>query len=75
MEDTRVFYAPGDIVTIKHEELENRPIMMVKEKVETTMKDKEGCLTTTFVGIRTIWFDKNQDLQSAVFSTKDLMHI
>ena len=49
--------------------------MLVKEKVEKSFKDREGNLSNTFICIKCIWFDKNQVLQEAIFSTKDLMHI
>ena len=75
IDDIKVFYAPGDIVKLRHESIENRPTMLVKEKVEKSFKDREGNLSDTFIGIKCIWFDKNQVLQEAIFSTKDLMHI
>jgi hypothetical protein len=37
--------------------------------------NKDGNKETIFVGIKTRWFDKNQTLQEAIFSTKDLKHI
>ena len=45
------------------------------DEIEKSFKDKEGNLSNTFIGIKCIWFDKNQVLQEAIFSTKDLMHI
>ena len=32
IDDIKVFYAPGDIVKLRHESIENRPTMLVKEK-------------------------------------------
>lgn len=75
MEDVKVFYTPGDIVVLRHESIENRPAMLVKEKIEKSFKDKTGKLSNTFIGIKCVWFDKNQVLQEAIFSTKDLKHI
>lgn len=74
IDELRVFYSPGELVTIRHD-LENKPVMLVKEKVERSFKDKDGNTNTTFVGIKVQWFDKNQVLREAIFSTKDLMHI
>ena len=75
IDEIKVFYTPGDIVKLRHESIENRPTMLVKEKVEKSFKDREGNLSNTFIGIKCIWFDKNHVLQEAIFSTKDLMHI
>ena len=73
--DSRVFYSPRDIVTLRHSSLENKPIMLVKEKVEKQLKDKEGNISNVFLGIKCIWFNKNQDIKEYIFSTKDLMHV
>ena len=75
IDEIKVFYTPGDIVKLRHEAIENRPTMLVKEKVEKSFKDREGNLSNTLIGIKCIWFDKNQVLQKAIFSTKDLMHV
>lgn len=75
IEDNRIFYSPGDIVKLRHESLDYVPNMLVKEKVEKSFKDKDGKISNTFIGIRCIWFDKNQVLREAIFSTKDLKHI
>ena len=34
IDEIKVFYTPGDIVKLRHEAIENRPTMLVKEKVE-----------------------------------------
>lgn len=54
MFEEKVFYAPGDIVKLRHDAIENRPVMLVKEKVEKSFKDKEGNLSNTFLGIKCI---------------------
>lgn len=66
----KIFYTPGVLVTLKHDEL-NSPIMMVKEKQTRTYK-RGNELVTEFIGIRVQWFDKNNVLREGVFSTKDL---
>lgn len=73
-DDLKTFYNPGDIVTIKHD-LENKPTMYVLEKVTRTISDKSGSKESMFIGIKCRWFDKNQVLREAIFSTKDLTHI
>ena len=75
IDEIKVFYAPGDIVKLRHEAIENRPAMLVKEKVKKSFKDREEHLSNTFIGIKCIWFDKNKVLQETIFSTKDLMKI
>lgn len=68
----KTFFKPGDIVKLKHEQL-NSPVMYVVEKVTKTFKHNNE-LTNIFKGIRCRWFDVNMVLQEAVFSTKDLIH-
>lgn len=72
--EERVFYNPGDIVKLKHD-LENVPTMYVVEKVTRNIMDKDGGKESIFIGIKCRWFDKNQILHEAIFSTKDLIHI
>lgn len=69
--DSRVYLTPGNIVRVKHN-IENRPKMIVTEKANKSIKNKDGEYESLFVGIKCIWFDKNQDLQTAIFNTKDL---
>lgn len=71
--DAKVFYNPGDVVKVKHE-LENIPMMYVVEKVTRNIIVKDGEKETVFVGIKCRWFDKNQVLREATFSSKDLIH-
>lgn len=73
--DDKVFFNPGDIVQIR-QPLPNRPIMMVTEKVTRNYKnERDGEMTSAFIGIRCRWFSDDQKLQEAIFSTKDLEHI
>lgn len=74
MEAGYVYFNAGDIVTVKHA-LENKPKMLVVDKVSRSMVNKEGEKETMFVGIRCRWYDKNQTLQEAIWSTKDLIHV
>ena len=50
--------------------------MIVKEKETKRFNPNKEELGSNFlVGIRCIWFDKEQRLQEAVFNTKDLILI
>jgi len=67
-----LFYAPGDIVTIRHN-VPNKFIGWIVEKVNRNVKNADGGYDNLFVGMKVRWFDNNGDLQEAVVSTKDLM--
>ena len=72
MNDDRVYFMPGDLVQVR-QNIDNKPIMIVKEKETKRFNpNREDQGKDFLVGIRCIWFDKNQDLQEAVFNTKDL---
>lgn len=71
IENFYTFYMPGDLVILKHKELRS-PIMLVKEKVSKQFKNEAGEISNIFRGMKCIWFDKNNVLQEAIFSTKDL---
>ena len=51
MEEDKVYFIPGQLVTLKHD-LENKPKMLVMEKVTKNFIDKNGERTSTFIGIR-----------------------
>lgn len=74
LDNEKIFFNAGQIVRLKHDNLENVPNMMVTEKVSRSMI-KNGEKETIFMGIKCRWFDKNGVLQEAIFSTKDLMHV
>lgn len=74
METAYVYFNAGDIVTVKHA-LENKPKMLVVDKVSRSMINKDGEKETTFIGIKTRWFSEDGKLQEAIWSTKDLMHV
>lgn len=67
----KIFFAPGDVVTIKHP-LDMKPVMLVKGKETKVIRDKDG---THFLGIRCFWFTTKMEYQEQVFSTKDLIHV
>lgn len=69
----KTFFNPGDIVIIKHNEIQG-PVMYVVEKVTKAFK-RNNEIINDFRGIKCRWFDKNMVLQEAIFSTKDLKHL
>lgn len=72
--DERVYFTPGDVVIVRHEQLDNRPVMYVVEKISRSIVNKDGDRENVFMGIRTRWFSEDGKLQEATFSTKDLIH-
>jgi len=67
----KVFYLPGDRVTLK-QDIPNKPTMIVVEKKTMTIKPKEGLKTNFFQGMKCMWFTTTGELLEHVFSTKDL---
>ena len=68
----KVFFTPGDIVTIKHD-ISNRPTMLVKGKETKTIRGNDDA--THFKGIRCFWFTVDGKYEEETFSTKDLVHV
>lgn len=72
MTNEQIYFNPGMVVRVKHD-IENRPKMFVVEKVTRSIINKEtNEKESVFLGIKCRWFDKNYDLQEAIYSTKDL---
>ena len=74
MDTAYVYFNAGDIVQVKHA-IDNRPKMLVVDKVSRSMVNKDGDKETTFLGIKCRWFSQDGKLQEAIFSTKDLIHV
>ena len=72
-QDSYIYFNPGDLVEVKHD-IANKPKMLVLEKVTRCITTKDGEKNNIFCGRKCTWFDKHQDLQTAIFSTKDLKH-
>lgn len=73
MENEKIYFQPGDLVTIR-QELPNKPVMLVVQKETRTFKDnntKEDFL----IGIKCRWFTTSGALEEAIFNTKDLVLI
>lgn len=72
MESDKIFLIPGDVVQIR-QDIANKPRMLIIKKVNSMFKDENG--KGPLVGMKCIWFTTNGELQSGVFSTKDLIKI
>lgn len=76
MEDTNIYFNPGDVVQLK-QDIPNKPIMIVVKKETSLFKhdrradDKRPILK----GIRCRWFTSTGELQENVFNTKDLCKV
>lgn len=71
MDDNKIYFQPGDLVTLK-KDIPNKPTMIVVKKVTTIFKnDNESSLK----GIRCRWFTKDGLLQESIWNTKDLIKI
>lgn len=70
----KIYFVAGDIVEVRHN-IENKPKMFVTDKITKSIKDKDGNIENVFLGLKCKWYDKNQVLHEAIFSTKDLKHV
>lgn len=71
MNDEKIFFQPGDLVILRHNEVKNKPVMYIVEKVSKQYKSGDE-ISNVFTGMRCRWFDDNKVLREAIFSTKDL---
>lgn len=71
MLEDKIFFQPGDIVTLK-QDIPNKPIMLVERKVEMTFKNDK---VKTLRGIACRWFTSTGEIQKEIFSTKDLVKL
>lgn len=71
MEDKMMFF-PGDLVTLR-QELPNKPVMVVVRKESAIFRDENK--TNSLKGIRCRWFTTHNELQEAVWNTKDLIKV
>lgn len=73
MNDEKIFFLPGDVVTIR-QDIPNKPTMVVIKKETYIFKnrdDKEPSLR----GIKCRWFTTDGHMQEAVYNTKDLIKL
>lgn len=68
--ETKQFFLPGDIVTLR-QDIPNKPTMIVVKKVTKTIRT-ETLRGDFFQGILCRWFTTQGQLQEALFNTKDL---
>jgi len=71
--DTKQFYLPGDVVTLR-QELPNKPTMIVVRKVTKTIRVNE-MKNDFFQGILCKWFTTTGELQESIWNTKDLIKL
>jgi len=64
----KVFFIPGDLVTIKHD-IPNKPTMLVKSKETKTIRETDA---NHFIGIKCFWFTTEGLYQESIYNTKDL---
>ena len=79
LDKEKVFFCPGDLLTLKHD-IPNKPKIMYMVKKETRLVKSESANGSTFTdeyfeGIRCRWFSLDQKLQEAIFNTKDLIKL
>ena len=65
-------FFPGDLVSLR-QDLPNKPVMIVVRKESTIFRDETK--NNNLKGIRCRWFTTTNELQEAVWNTKDLIKI
>ena len=73
MEKNKIYFLPGDLVTVR-KELLHKPTMYVIKKVVKNF-NIENITNDYFQGILCRWFTSDGELQEAVFNTKDLLKL
>lgn len=71
--DDKIYFLPGDLVQLR-QDLPNKPTMIVVRKETSLLKSRVN-EDNILKGIRCRWFTINQELQEAVFNTKDLQKL
>lgn len=69
MEDEKIYFKPGDCVTLRQHKVMHAPVMLVVRKA-TNLFNKDN---PSFKGIKCRWFTDSGLMQEAVFNTKDLI--
>lgn len=70
MEESKIFYKPGDIVTLK-QDIPNKPKMVVLRIERNIIKNDNN--NQLLKGVKCRWFTNDGSIQEAIFSTKDLL--
>lgn len=74
MEETNVYFNPGDVVQVR-QNISNKPRMMVIRKVTSIFKhdpSKNEDKKSTLKGIKCMWYGTDGTPHEYIFSTKDL---
>lgn len=74
MEETNIFFNPGDIVQLK-QNIPNKPKMIVIKKITSIFKHDSKRIEdrkSTLRGIKCMWFTNDGFYQESIFNTKDL---
>lgn len=74
IDEEKVFFQAGDVVTIK-QNIRNKPEMVIVQKKTLTIKPKDGDVSNFFKGFICRWFTSTGELQEALFNTKDLIKL
>lgn len=76
MVEEKIYFMPGDVVTLK-QEIPHKPTMLVVKKETMTIRSNNMPNTSEdyFKGIRCRWFTSEGTLQEAIFNTKDLVKV
>ena len=67
-EPNKIFFGPGDVVSLRQRDKMHCPAMLVIRKEQALFKDE-------MKGLRCRWFTDSGLMQEAVFNTKDLVLI
>lgn len=71
--EEKVFFMPGDMVTLK-KDIPSKPIMLVVRKEISLLRNKLS-EDNILKGIKCRWFTNDGFLQEAIFNTKDLIKV
>ena len=74
IDEEKVFFQAGDVVTIK-QNIRNKPEMIIVQNKTLTIKPKDGDVSNFFKGFICRWFTSTGELQEALFNTKDLIKL
>lgn len=69
--ETKIYFLPGDLVTIK-QDMPYKPTMLVVKKVTKRINSAN---IDYFQGILCRWFTSSGELQEAIWNTKDLQRV
>jgi len=72
--EDKIFFLPGDLVTIK-QDVTNKPVMIVVRKETRLLHPTNDEQVQDFLGIRCRWFTTTNELQEAIWNTKDLIKV